>query len=63
MQDDRKRLDVTWVEVEEGDERVTSGVGQLLDALAVVRESQPPSVTSAADQAAANAASVAETGD
>ena len=32
-------LDVTWVEVEEGNERVTTGVGQLLDALGVVRES------------------------
>ena len=51
-------LDVTWVEVEEGNERVTSGVGQLLDALAVVRESTAV-VTSAADQASANAASVA----
>jgi aerotaxis receptor len=51
-------LDVTWVEVEEGNERVTSGVGQLLDALAVVRESTAV-VTTAAEQASANAASVA----
>jgi PAS domain S-box-containing protein len=51
-------LDVTWVEVEEGNDRVTSGVAQLLDALAVVRESTAV-VTSAADQASANAASVA----
>ena len=51
-------LDVTWVEVEEGNERVTSGVSQLLDALAVVRDSTAV-VTSAADQASANAASVA----
>ena len=51
-------LDVTWVEVEEGNDRVTSGVAQLLDALAVVRESTAV-VTSAADQASATAASVA----
>ena len=51
-------LDVTWVEVEEGNDRVTSGVGQLLDALAVVRDSTAV-VTTAADQASANAASVA----
>ncbi|GEO38491.1 PAS domain S-box-containing protein [Skermanella aerolata] len=51
-------LDVTWVEVEEGNDRVTGGVGQLLDALSVVRESTAV-VTTAADQASANAASVA----
>jgi aerotaxis receptor len=51
-------LDVTWVEVEEGNVRVTSGVSHLLDALAVVRESTAV-VTSVADQASATAASVA----
>jgi aerotaxis receptor len=51
-------LDLTWVEVEEGNERVNNGVSQLLEALAVVRDSTAV-VTAAADHARANAASVA----
>jgi methyl-accepting chemotaxis protein len=51
-------MDVTWVEVEEGNERVNNGISQLLEALAVVRDSTAV-VTTAADQASANAASVA----
>ena len=51
-------LDATWIGVEQGGRRVANGVGQLLDALAVVRDSTVV-VTSAAEQASANASSVA----
>jgi aerotaxis receptor len=51
-------LDATWEEVEAGNDGVAAGVGQLLGAIDVVRNSTGV-VTMAAEQASANAASVA----